>query len=578
MAKVLELTVPDQSRFLILDGPDHAVEAISQRPQAWEWIHARNLPHLLTALREGPFAGFLVDPNIPGVRDELGRMAQAQRILETLDIGIAIVDSNWCIEWANCTFQGWCEIGPLGKPILQALGDPVIRDGDPHPFDTASSGLSARFRLFIESRNRYLESHLSPLLPDGGEQSYVIQCRDITARVQQQQKLDALHQAGSTLAGLDPEQLEEMPVETRIKLLKKNLLKSIHEVLKYEVIEIRMLDRRTNKLEPLVAEGMSSEAEVRDLYALAEGNGVTGFVAATRHSYLCTDASTDPHYIKGAEGARSSMTVPLMIQDQVIGTFNVESPSPNAFGPDDLQFAELFAREIARALYTLELLNAQRICSVSASLTAVNKEIALPVDTILTTACRTLSNYMGLPDDVKTALKRVVDQARQVKANILKVGAGISPTRPAGNVIDGLSPTRLKGLRVLVVDASEEFRSNAHSVLEHLGCIVETAETVGEALTLAPVSTYDAVILDVKPPDMKGFDAFMRLREAHPNARIIMMVEFGYDGEHTLVKCRQAGLKFVLFKPFMVNQLVQALDGPEPTTVQSQQPRAVTIS
>jgi len=43
-----------------------------------------------------------------------------------------------------------------------------------------------------------------------------------------------------------------------------------------------------------------------------------------------------------------------------------------------------------------------------------------------------------------------------------------------------------------------------------------------------------------------------------------MMAGFGYDGGHNLVKARQAGLKFVLFKPFLVNQLVTAIDGPEP--------------
>jgi len=43
----------------------------------------------------------------------------------------------------------------------------------------------------------------------------------------------------------------------------------------------------------------------------------------------------------------------------------------------------------------------------------------------------------------------------------------------------------------------------------------------------------------VKPSDMKGSEAFMKLREAHPNARMILMAEFGYDGEHTLVRCRQ---------------------------------------
>ena len=51
----------------------------------------------------------------------------------------------------------------------------------------------------------------------------------------------------------------------------------------------------------------------------------------------------------GAAGARSSMTVPLKFQDEVIGTLNVESPRVNGFGPDDLQFTELFSREVAAA-------------------------------------------------------------------------------------------------------------------------------------------------------------------------------------------------------------------------------------
>jgi len=177
---------------------------------------------------------------------------------------------------------------------------------------------------------------------------------------------------------------------------------------------------------------------------------------------------------------------------------------------------------------------------------------------------------------VKAGLRRVLEQARQVKANIQKVGDTLGPSR-LGTAIDGLSPTRLKGKRVLVVDTSEEFRQHAHEVLERLGCTVETAGTAGEALNLAPVSSYDAVILDVKPPDMKGSEAFLKLIEAHPTARMIMMAEFDYDGDHTLVKCRQAGLKFVLFKPFLVNQLVNAIDGPEPARPMPQ-PEVLTIS
>jgi CheY-like chemotaxis protein len=312
---------------------------------------------------------------------------------------------------------------------------------------------------------------------------------------------------------------------------------------------------------------MTTEAESRTLYARPEDNGVTGYVAATGQSYLCPDTSRDPHYIRGAEGARSSMTVPLIIHDQVIGTFNVESQTPNAFGPDELQFAELFAREIAQALYTLELLTAQKYCSASESIKAVNREIALPVDHILTASTAVLANYLGLPSDMADHLRRIIDQARLIKQNIQRVGADLVPTVTTD--LSGLSSNRLKGRRVLVVDAEEPMRQSAHAILEKLGCVVETAPSGQEALNLARLSQnhYDAIISDIKLPDMKGYDAYRQLRDAQPNARMILMAEFGYDGGHTLVKARMDGLRFVLYKPFLVNQLVHALDGPEPPPI-----------
>ena len=71
---------------------------------------------------------------------------------------------------------------------------------------------------------------------------------------------------------------------------------------------------------------------------------MTGFVASTGKSYLCEDTTQDPLYLPGAKDARSSLTVPLVLHDEVLGTFNVESPRPNAFGESDLEFLEIFAR------------------------------------------------------------------------------------------------------------------------------------------------------------------------------------------------------------------------------------------
>ena len=51
---------------------------------------------------------------------------------------------------------------------------------------------------------------------------------------------------------------------------------------------------------------------------------------------------------------------------------------------------------------------------------------------------------------------------------------------------------------------------------------------------------------------------------ARPSRRpaSILMTAYGYDPSHTLVKARQDGLRFVLYKPFRVDQLLAALEGP----------------
>ena len=102
------------------------------------------------------------------------------------------------------------------------------------------------------------------------------------------------------------------------------------------------MDAKTGKLEPLLAAGMVPEAMGRALYAQLQNNGVTGFVAATGKSYLCEDTTEDPLYLEGCKGAKSSLTVPLILHDEVIGTFNVESPEPRAFTESDMQFLEIF--------------------------------------------------------------------------------------------------------------------------------------------------------------------------------------------------------------------------------------------
>jgi len=85
---------------------------------------------------------------------------------------------------------------------------------------------------------------------------------------------------------------------------------------------------------------MDSGITSRALYAKKEGNGVTGFVAATGKSYLCEDTTEDDLYLDGLVGAKSALTVPLKYHDEIVGTFNVESPVVNRFSAYDLMFLD----------------------------------------------------------------------------------------------------------------------------------------------------------------------------------------------------------------------------------------------
>jgi two-component system, sensor histidine kinase SagS len=467
-----------------------------------------------------------------------------------------VLDAAFTIVWANRAFERMTGAAAAGKPIVVAL--PCKELTADHPvFAAARGGQPGTVRLACDP-GRFLDFTVEPS-PDSTVDSprYVARLRDVSHEERRQRKLDALHHAGLALANLDADQLAEMSVADRVELLKHNLRQFIHDVLHYDVIEVRLLNRRTGELELLLEDGMLPEASGRKLYGKPEGNGVTGYVAATGRSYLCSDTATDPHFIAGAPGTRSSLTVPLLVGDDLIGTFNVESPRPNAFSPHDLQFAETFSRVIAQALHTLELLTAEKWGTAAASVDAVSREVALPVDDILCAVTALMARPEARDPAEAEKLQQILSAARTIKQSIQRVGETLAPATAA--TTDGNATSRLKGLRVLVVDNDDRIRRSAHACLGRFGGQVETARTGQEALAMARVGIYDAILVDIRLPDMGGYDAYRQLRAAQPQARMVLMTAFGYDSGHAIVRARQDGLRYVLYKPFRTDQLIDAL-------------------
>lgn len=585
---------------------------------AFDVVEVSSPIRALTQLTRDKFAGVYVVSEHFGEAVQLERLMQNERILDGMPDGVVLLDADNQVLWANETLQEWTghcarmteqaamqaevahgstgvssdsgvqaaaalateacgtatatveapvELSIVGQNFYLALNSPEILGPDFCPFHTALATGKPSSSTLRCGENRYFHVHAAPVSEDDVPAEHlIVTIRDVSVEMLQQQKLAAIHAAGIDLSDLSPEEVFDMQVEDRIELLKSNILHYTKDLLKFDVVEIRLLDEQTGQLEPLLSVGIEKEAACRALFARPQNNGVTGFVAATGKSYLCEDTAEDPLYIEGCKGGKSSLTVPLILHDKVIGTFNVESPNPRAFSESDLQFLEIFSRDVAISLNTLELLVAQQANTAFESVEAIHSAVALPIDEILNEAVNVMEKYIGHEPEVVDRLQRILRNARDIKQVIQKVGQKMTPVEalPPSAQVD--ERPNLVNCRVLVADTDEAVRSAAHALLERYRCTVETVHTGREAVNIARSSQkdapYDVIIADIRLPDMSGYELLTKLREIVDPPPLVLMTGFGYDPGHSIVKARQAGLhpKAVLYKPFRLDQLLETVE------------------
>lgn len=532
-----------------------------------EMVHCRSTAEALLAMQQQSFDGVLLSSQTHTGNQKLSDLIEAAAVFDLLPNGIAILDGQNKITRANQRLIDWFPNRQLiGLNFYEALGNPTIIGPEASPLTTAVAQKTACCTT-IEVDTKYFRLQVTPVLNANGEcHQRLISLIDCTESVQQRQKLEALHQAGAALADLRPEEIYEMDFEHRIDLLKQNILHYTKDLLNFDVVEIRLLEEETGLMKPLLSEGIDASQAKRPMYALPTGNGVTGFVGATGKSYLCEDTTNDPLYVKGLIGAKSSLTVPLIYHDDVIGSFNVESPEIKAFSESDLQFLEAFSRDVAVALNTLELLTAQQTNTALQSVEAIRSAVVLPVDEILNDTVHAIDAYQGNDPVVTKRLQDILQNAREIKRMIQRVGEAMSMDNRSHGAVQYDHRPNLREKRILVIDADEEIRTSAHCLLERYGCVVETAHEGREAILMIRNSgltnAYDAIIADIRLPDISGYDLLIQLKTLVEDPPLILMTGYGYDPGHSIVKARQAGLRAnaVMAKPFRLEQLLDTVE------------------
>jgi CheY-like chemotaxis protein len=521
-------------------------------------------------------------------------------VLEYIPVALVLTDLDQIVAWCNPQFCRWVRHGnPVGQRFFSALGRPTMRGPDFIPISKVRrTGLPTATVLEMEDAPdvpRFLRMLVGPVFGEDGKVShYVVTLSDITESTSSEEKWVRLREAGMELGDLSKKDILQRSPKERTSILQAKIAKYVRGILKFSYVEIRVKSEKSRHLlEPLFAFGIPEESRLRTLYASQDGNGITGWVAYHGKSYKMDDSNEDPFFVEGVLGARSSMTVPLLCRGDVIGTFNVESLQPNAFDDTDLQMLEMFASDVALAIHTLELLSVEQKESAFRSIEKVFNDSIGPLNLILNeTTYFPLDEFRQDPgsinfDEVVTSFARVREHARQIHSAFQEHIASLTPDlSPELSATDCNNYPMLRDRRVLMVDGDESVGRELSRLLFYYGCTVESSTSGFGALKMLETTQYNAVFSDIKLPDMSAFTFFKRARcifckrfqnrpldticeppEEDPHCPqvsvafipFIYMRSFGYDSGHITTRAAQAGVTKVIFKPFILTQLLESL-------------------
>jgi len=485
---------------------------------------------------------------------------QANLILNTIGEGVCIVDAEGRCNWMNKKMQAWpARVHEKIRRSCQGSFELFSKQVSPAGADVSSSfSRSKRYALNIEDQ-QFMEMVCSPVINPAGQVVQVVAVVwDATGTRRLQQKVDAIDKAGRELVRLESDLMSKLNVGQRLKLLEEKIISYTKELMHFDHFVVRLLDRRSNRLEPVISVGIPAHALNVELYAEMEGNGISGYVASTGRSYICPDIERDPRYVTGLDSAKSSLTVPLTLHDRIIGVFNIESRQRAAFNEDDRQFSEIFARYVAIALNILDLMIVERVSTSHKVADVVCSEVLGPLNDIGSDATALLDAYIG-DDELRSRLKSILENVDNIRTSLNQAQQGPNTAVLGAQDVIGEDDPVLNGARILVADDEPNIRTTIQGVLHKYRVNVTVAANGGEACRYLEQQEFDLVLSDIRMPDKNGYEVFATARTRSATLPVILMTGFGYDPAHSIVRASQEGLQAVLFKPFKVEQLLAEL-------------------
>jgi len=107
---------------------------------------------------------------------------------------------------------------------------------------------------------------------------------------------------------------------------------------------------------------------------------------------------------------------------------------------------------------------------------------------------------------------------------------------------------------ILLVDDDIDLLENTAYLIKSMGYDVVTAEDGQDAVLKYKDISPDLTIMDVKMPKMDGFDAFFKIKQFDPQAKVVLITAFSID-EKKHLKAKSMSLLTTINKPYSFEQL-----------------------
>jgi DNA-binding NtrC family response regulator len=111
--------------------------------------------------------------------------------------------------------------------------------------------------------------------------------------------------------------------------------------------------------------------------------------------------------------------------------------------------------------------------------------------------------------------------------------------------------------RYLIVDDNREFAENVAEIIRDAGAEVDLAGSGAEALTLVRAGRYQALVTDMRMPEMGGAEVVHEVRRIDPG--LAALVVTAHVADDALESARREGLLAVLGKPVPIGALLELL-------------------